>query len=127
MLGSREILRNRPYFGGLKSDQIRCISDLNWCKNVLSFNIYSGIDGLYHIISCPFKMEDDCWYVFLEEVGNYHRTSDIKIKLERYSVVCYQNGEWEKEFCLIKTNVTSLKDLRTLLSINAPDYFPKYY
>lgn len=125
MLGSREILKNRPYFGGLESNQVRCVSELDWCKNVLSFNIYSGIDGLYHAVSCPFKMKDGCWYIFLEEVGPYHRTNgDIKIKLERYSVVCYQNGEWEKEWCLIRADVTNFKELKELKSLN---YFPKFY
>ncbi|MFA5360743.1 MAG: hypothetical protein WC320_02135 [Candidatus Paceibacterota bacterium] len=130
-LGSSEILKNRPYFGGIKSDQIRSVFEISSCKwgrNVLSFNVYSGVDGLYHIVSCPFKMEDSCWYIFLEEIGLYNRTNgDIKIKLDKFSIVCYPDGEWEKEWCLIKTSARNLKELRKLCSINIADYFPQYY
>ena len=129
MLRNCEILRNRPYFGGIKSNQVRYIFELNhcnWGENVLSFNIHSGVDGFYRIVSCPFK-ENDSWHIFLEEIGSYHRTNgDIKIRLDRYSVVCYQNSEWEKEWCLIKVDVTSPEQLKNK-KLKPLSYFPRYY
>lgn len=132
-LGSSEILKNRPYFGGIKSDQIRSVFEISSCKwgrNVLSFNVFSGVNGLYHLISCPFKEEEN-WYIFAEEIGTWGRTNgDIKIKLDKFSVVCYPDGTWEKDWCLVKTLVRSLRNLRQsgeLKLVNTLNYFPIYY
>ncbi|MDD3491528.1 MAG: hypothetical protein PHG13_00945 [Candidatus Pacebacteria bacterium] len=125
----RDILRNRPYFGGLESDQVRSVFELNnynWGRNILSFNVFSGVSGLYKIISHPFKGKNDSWYMFLEELGPSLRKQDVRIRLDRFSVVCYPDLQWEKEWCLIKTDIKSFKELKKL-KINTKDYLPRYY
>lgn len=125
----RNILRNRPYFGGLESNQIRSVFELNnyeWGRNILSFNIFSGINGLYKILSHPFKRKNDCWYIFVEEMGPYSRRHDIQMRLDRFSVVCYPNLKWEKDWCLIKTDIKFFKELKRS-RINTKDYLPIYY
>ncbi|MDD3487877.1 MAG: hypothetical protein PHH35_00830 [Candidatus Pacebacteria bacterium] len=125
----RNILRNRPYFGGLESDQVRNIPDLNHCDEgecILTFNIHSGVGGLFKVISCPFKGQDGYWRIFLEEQGPYCRVHDIQVRLDEYSVVCYPNLEWEKEWCFLKTSITAFKELKKL-RIHREDYLPVYY
>ncbi len=118
--GSTEVLKNRPYFGGIKSSQIKSISELNnWGENnLLICNIFVGISGLFRATSCPFQ-EKERWHIFAEEIGTWGRTTgDIKIRLDKFSVVCYPNGTWEKDWFLLKTTAYSLKSLRRSGELN---------
>lgn len=134
MLGSREILRNRPYFGGLENKtQVRTVSEL-WKmegKKVIGFNVNYGMQSLYLIVSPPFRLKNSCWYIFVNEIGTYgRRNGDRKISLERYSIMPYsrktqdcQKGEWEKEWCLVRTNAKNPQEIY----INPKEYQPQYY
>lgn len=129
-LGSNEILKNRPYFGGFKSNQIKSILELNnWGENnFLICNVFSGISGLFRAVSCPFK-EKERWHIFVEEIGTWGRTKgDIKIRLDQFSVVCHPDGTWEKDWFLAKTIAHSPKSLRQSGELNKIlRYRPVYY
>jgi hypothetical protein len=137
------LLKNRPYFGGIEcSDQIRSIRELEqWeGKKIIVFNRNCGAEELYRLVSPPFKSinncwlkaennkwfktENDCWYILVERIGTYFRSQgDIALKLCKYSVVPYENGDWEKERCLIKTHFSNPQKVYIKRSYYQPQYY----
>ena len=122
--GCTDVLRNRPYFGGLKNrTQVRTLSEIKLYINLIEFNIYTGVSRLVHVLTYPFIVKSD-WHIYYEEIGPFNRRSHSKrLCLPKYSVVPYNNGRWETEWCLLKTKNRNPKKIH----INIRKYQPQYY
>lgn len=119
-----DILKSRPYFGGVEnSRQIRALNEIKLYQNLILFNVYVGASSLFHVVSCPVQLNGS-WIASFEEVGTCGRTSCAKrIDLSIVSVIPYNNGNWESENCLLRTNIRSLHKI--YVEINR--YQPQYY
>jgi len=118
------VLKNRPYFGGTQNkSQIRALNQIKLYINLIEFNTYSGVSRLIHVVFRPFMIGPD-WCIYYEELGNFNRRSCVKrLRLCKYSVVPYNNGRWETEWCLLKTKNRNPKKIH----INIRKYQPQYY
>ena len=123
---SREctILKNRPYFGGNKNQiQVRALNEIKLYINLIEFNVYTGVSRLIHVVTYPFMVNSD-WCIYYEELGSLNRRGHSKrLCLCEYSVIPYHDGEWEKDRCLLKTDIANLEKLR----IKTKNYQPQYY
>ena len=118
------MLLRRPYFGGVESSrQIRALNEIKLYINLIEFNIYTGVSRLIHVVTYPFMLNSD-WCIYYEEIRPFNRRSYSKrLCLSEYSVIPYSNGEWEKDCCFLKTDITSPNKLR----IRTKDHQPVYY
>jgi len=122
--GCMGILRNRPYFGGFENKrQVRGLNEIRPYINFIEFDIYAGASRLIHVVTYPFMVNSD-WCIYYEELGPFNRRSHSKrLNLSKFSVIPYNNGEWERDGCLFKTTITSPKRLH----INLKNHQPIYY
>ncbi len=122
--GCTEILKNRPYFGGIKDKtQVRALNEIKLYIDFIEFNIYTGTCSLIHVLTYPFMVGPD-WCIYYEEIGSFNRRSHSKkLCLAKYSVIPYHDGKWEDEWCLLKTNTNNSKKIY----VKANDYQPQYY
>lgn len=119
-----KMLLRRPYFGGDKNKtQVRALHEIKPYINLIEFNVYTGASRLIHVVTYPFMVNSD-WCIYYEELGSLNRRGHSKrLCLCEYSVVPYGDGKWEKDRCLLQTDITSPEKLH----IVTKDYQPMYY
>jgi len=118
------MLFRRPYFGGEKNkDQVRGLNEIKPYINFIEFDIYVGASRLIHVVTYPFMVDSD-WCIYYEELGSLNRRSYSKrLCLSKYSVIPYNNGEWERDHCLLKTDITSPEKLHIKVKNHQPVYY----
>lgn len=119
-----EILRNRPYFGGIDNkSQVRKLNEIQEHIVLIKFDIYNGALKLICVTTYPFTVCSD-WCFYYQEIGTLKMNHSKRLCLAKYSVIPYNDGTWEKHQCLLKVDVTKLGDIR---NINIKEYQPQYY
>jgi len=122
--GYTKILKNRPYFGGFENKkQVRGLNEIKPYINLIEFNIYVGISRLIHVVTYPFMVNSD-WCIYCEELDSFNRRSHSKrLNLSKYSVIPYNNGEWESNDCLLRIDIASPEKLHIKIKNHQPIYY----